>query len=68
MISSKQDKGVKVIAIGVGLSVDNEELKKIANLKPENVVHVENFGKLVSKIKDILKLSCKKRKLFGSVA
>ena len=59
----KQAKGVKVVAIGVGPSVDKKELKQIADGKEENVVQVSQFDDLVSRIKEILKISCASRKL-----
>ena len=52
-----------MIAIGVGLSIDKDELKEIANGKEDNVVQVAEFSKLVSKIQQILKISCASRKL-----
>ena len=52
-----------MVAIGVGPSVDKEELKQIADGKEENVVQVSQFDDLVSRIKEILKISCSARKL-----
>ena len=59
--SCYQDENVKVIAIGVGRFVDNNELKAIAMGKQENVVHVNNFSDLHSKINVILAKSCRKK-------
>lgn len=52
-----------MIAIGVGKLVDNKELKEIAMGNNGNVLQVENFDVLVSKITDIVKISCAQRKL-----
>jgi len=57
-----KNKGVSIIAIGVGMSVDNAELTKIAMGNKDNVVHVNKFGDLVSKIEEILKKSCRIKK------
>lgn len=62
-LSLKQEQNVKIIAIGVGMSVDKAELLKIANGKEDNVVQVAEFSKLISKIQEILKLSCASRRL-----
>ena len=62
----KQEKGVLVIAIGVGRSVDKAELTQIADGKEENVIQVMNFSKLVSKIQDILKIYCASGKLINT--
>jgi len=45
------------------MSVDKAELLKIANGKEDNVVQVAEFSKLISKIQEILKLSCASRRL-----
>ncbi|XP_078373834.1 coadhesin-like [Oculina patagonica] len=58
-----KDENVKVIAIGVGPSVDLAELTEIADGKKENVVQVDKFDKLVMRIKEILKISCATRRL-----
>lgn len=58
LISHKQDRGVKVVAIGVGPSVDNKELNEIAMGQPDNVVHVQQFDQLVSKLEEIVQKSC----------
>ena len=62
LISHKQDKGVKVVAIGVGPSVDNKELNEIAMGQPDNVVHVKQFDQLVSKLAEIVQKSCAGKK------
>lgn len=59
----KQDEGVKVIAIGVGPSVDMAELTQIADGNAKNVVQVSKFDDLVKRIKEILKISCATRRL-----
>lgn len=53
---------MKVVAIGVGPSVDNKELTEIAMGRPDNVVHVNNFDQLVPKLKEIVKKSCAAKK------
>ena len=58
-----QDEGVKVIAVGVGPSVDFYELKQIAMGNEKYVVQVSQFDDLVTKIKEIIRLSCAARKL-----
>ena len=49
---------MKVVAIGVGPSVDNKELTEIAMGQPDNVVHVQQFDQLVSKLEEIVQKSC----------
>lgn len=49
---------MKVVAIGVGPSVDNKELTEIAMGQPDNVVHVQQFDQLVSKLDEIVQKSC----------
>lgn len=56
-----KDENVKIIAIGVGRHVDNNELKAIAMGKQENTLHVNNFSDLHNKINVILAKSCKKK-------
>ena len=53
---------VKIVAVGVGSSVDENELTQIAEGKKEMVVHVENFDALISRINEILQKSCQQRK------
>ena len=59
--SCYQDENVKIIAIGVGRHVDNNELKAIAMGKQENTLHVNNFSDLHYKINVILAESCQKK-------
>lgn len=59
----KQGKGVKIIAIGVGKSVDKAELLQIADYKKDNVFQVTEFEKLDSRIDEIAEASCASRKL-----
>ena len=47
-----------MIAIGVGRSINKDELIQIANGEKDNVVQVQEFDKLVSKIHEIFKISC----------
>lgn len=61
LFSCYQDENVKIIAIGVGRHVDNNELKAIAMGKQENTLHVNNFSDLHNKINVILAKSCKKK-------
>lgn len=55
--------GIKVIAIGVGRAVDENELTQIAMGKSENVLKVNDFDDLVTKIKSIVKSFCDARKI-----
>ncbi|XP_073238208.1 collagen alpha-1(XIV) chain-like [Porites lutea] len=58
VLKAYKDRGVKVVAIGVGPSVDNKELTEIAMGQPDNVVHVQQFDQLVSKLDEIVQKSC----------
>lgn len=49
---------MKIIAIGVGQSVDNNELTQIAMGKLGNVVHVSKTDELVTKVDEIVKKTC----------
>lgn len=49
---------MKIIAIGVGQSVDNNELTQIAMGKLDNVVHVSKTDELVTKVDEIVKKTC----------
>lgn len=57
-----EDKGVKIVAVGVGFSVDNNELKQIAIGHQDKVVHVDNFDQLLPMIHQILVKFCQQRK------
>lgn len=46
---------MKIIAIGVGQSVDNDELTQIAMGKLDKVVHVNKTDELVTKLDEIVK-------------
>ena len=52
---------MKIIAIGVGRHVDNNELKAIAMGKQENTLHVNSFSDLHNKINVILAKSCQNK-------
>ena len=43
--------------------MDKPELLQIANGVEDNVVQVDEFSKLVSKIQEILKISCASKRL-----
>ncbi|KAJ7391347.1 hypothetical protein OS493_018390 [Desmophyllum pertusum] len=58
-----KENNIKVVAVGVGGRVDRNELNQIAMNKAENVVHLDQFGELASKIKEILKILCASRKV-----
>lgn len=60
-IPLKQEKGILIIGIGIGRSVDETELLQIADGKKDNVMKVSRFDELLSKLKDILKLFCASR-------
>lgn len=49
---------MKIIAIGVGQSVDNDELTQIAMGKLDKVVHVNKTDELVTKLDEIVKKTC----------
>ena len=51
----KQNKGVKIIATGVGPLVDKADLIQIADDKEENVVQVSELSKLVQRLKKFFK-------------
>lgn len=52
---------MKIVAIGVGHSVDDNELRAIAMGKQVNTLHVNNFSDLQSKINFILAKSCPRK-------
>ena len=57
--SFTQEKGVKVIAVGVGNRIKKEELKKIAMGKEENVLQLSDFDKLSKELlQPIIDMSC----------
>lgn len=57
--SSTQEKGVKVIAVGVGNKILKDELIKIAMDKEENVFQVSDFDKLSQELlQPIIDSSC----------
>lgn len=53
-----QSKQVRMIAVGVGSSIDDDELEEIADGKRENVVHVDDFDKLIENENNVLFASC----------
>ena len=53
-----QQKGVKVIAVGVGRNIKKNELIRIAMGKPENVIQVFDFHSLFNKTQEIINSSC----------
>ena len=59
----RQIKQVKMIAVGVGSGVDNNELKEIADGKRENVIHVDKFDELVNNENNVLFASCEPGRL-----
>ena len=50
-----QEKGVRMIAVGIGNKVLKDELKKIAG---ENVLMVSDFDKLLGRLKEIETVIC----------
>lgn len=54
-----QDKGVNIIAIGIGSNIDKKELEKIAGERG-TVVRVPNFESLSDELNDMLKKVCSK--------
>ncbi|XP_068709752.1 cartilage matrix protein-like [Montipora foliosa] len=57
-----KDKGVKIIAVGVGPFVDNNELTNIAMGNSTNIHHVKKFDDLSKRIDDIISKICFERK------
>lgn len=58
---NSQEKGVKIIAVGVGDNIKVEELKTIAMGKDENVIKVHDFDKLFYQLQDIIDSSCQSK-------
>lgn len=58
---NSQEKGVKIIAVGVGVNIKVEELKTIAMGKDENVIKVHDFDKLFYQLQDIIDSSCQSK-------
>jgi len=58
VLSPLLSKKVKVIAIGIGSGVNNDELLQIANYQSHNVFHVKDFAVLFYKLNAILQASC----------
>ena len=50
-----QEKGVSLVAIGVGIKPLKDELKKIAG---ENVIEADNFDDLFGRLKEIETVIC----------
>ena len=53
-----QQKGVKVIAVGVGSNIKENELIRIAMGKQGNVIRVIDFHSLFNKTQEIINSSC----------
>ena len=49
---------MRMIAVGVGSGINDDELKEIADGKRENVVHVDKFDELVNNENNVLFASC----------
>ena len=49
---------MRMIAIGVGSGINDDELEEIADGKRENVVHVDKFDELVNNENNVLFASC----------
>ena len=49
---------MRMIAVGVGSGINDDELEEIADGKRENVVHVDKFDELVSNENNVLFASC----------
>ena len=63
----QKDKGVNIIAVGIGKRIKKSELQKIAGERG-SVVQVPDFDALAGKINEILAEVCGKRfKLFDSL-
>ena len=55
---AKQRKNVKVVAVGIGGGIDNNELLEIASGVKENVIHVKDFNKLLGTLAPVMRASC----------
>ena len=62
----QQDKGVQIIAIGIGRTVLQEDLEAIAS--PDNVIMVESFDELPKRLKDIEKEICGKHVILNTLS
>ncbi|CAH3172036.1 unnamed protein product [Porites lobata] len=51
-------KNVRMIAVGIGSGIDDDELEEIADGKRENAIHVDAFNQLLSNENNILYASC----------
>ena len=49
---------MRMIAVGVGSGINDDELEEIADGKRENVVHVDKFDELVNNENNVLFASC----------
>lgn len=58
VLAPLKQKNVRMIAIGVGSSINDDELKQIADGKRENVIHVDKFDDLVNNENNVLFASC----------
>lgn len=61
VLAPLKEKGVKIIAVGVGENIKVEELKTIAMGKDENVIKVHDFDKLFYQLQDIIDSSCQSK-------
>lgn len=57
-LTERQSKQVRMIAVGVGSGINNNELMEIADGKRENVVHVDKFDELFRNENNVLFASC----------
>ncbi|XP_078348187.1 uncharacterized protein LOC144633234 isoform X3 [Oculina patagonica] len=58
VLAPLKNKHVRMIAVGVGSGINENELKEIADGKRENVVHVDKFDELVNNENNVLFASC----------
>ncbi|PFX13743.1 coadhesin-like isoform X2 [Stylophora pistillata] len=56
-----KEKGVKIIAVGVGNNIKHEELKTIAMGFDENVIQCKDFEKLFDQLQEIIDSSCESK-------
>jgi len=58
VLAPLKSKNVRMIAVGVGSGINEDELEEIADGKRENVVHVDKFDELVNNENNVLFASC----------
>ena len=62
-----QRKGVRTVAVGIGSSIDNDELLEIAAGNPNYVTRVSDFNDLKNNLQRILLESCQGKRIRGNI-